>query len=665
LYFRVLGDVAAVVDGEARPVTAARQRAALAILLLSANRTVAATALIDGIYGASLPKHPDTALQIVVCRLRDALGEAAQRLLSLPGGYRFDVESDELDLAVVQSALARGEQLHRDRDADRAVAVLDDALAHWTSEPLHDLAAFPFFAGAHDRLRDLRMTLVELRNESLLDCGRHVEVLESIDDALRDEPWRERLRLQQMLALYRSGRHVDALRAYEDYRKRLVEELGVEPSRELSERHYAVLTHAPELAVDTVTLGSPIPLWTSLVLPFVDRQTEQERIFHHLRAAATGRPTMVLIDGEAGIGKTRLVLEVARRAQDDAIIVCVTGNDALRPPIVGMARSVVGAMAALPTEQLAVYLGQDPIAMAAVVPALADRLPDLRPAGGWPEIDDERLSAAVISCVRALSARAPILLLFDDLHRAGTPILLLLGRLLTIPGTDRIVVLASSRSPSAQRSAALAEFADRLERRGDLERLQLTGLDLESVELLLARLGMDEPGAARALHEVTDGHPFFLSEILQSEDWQHALVEPPPSVREFVRRRVVALGNAVEGVLLDASGLRIAFDAPLIAEISGVPERTSETLIDKAADAGILRTVDKGTFTFVHELSRRSLEDRLDDGERAGLHDRIARALEGRDVPATLTAWHRSSAATTEIDLRGDDSSRPDGRIPS
>jgi predicted ATPase len=301
----------------------------------------------------------------------------------------------------------------------------------------------------------------------------------------------------------------------------------------------------------------------------------------------------------------------------------------------------------------------------AAVPARRDRLPALRPVAGSPEVDDDRLVAAVMSCVRAVSTRAPVLLLFDDLHRAGSAILTLIDHLLTTPGTDRIVVLASSRSPSSQPSSALAELADRLEPRGGLERLQLGGLDLPSVERIRTRLGIDEPGAARALHEVTEGHPFFLGEVLQSGDWRRALDEPPASVRDFVRRRVQALGPAVEGVLVDASGLRIAFDASLLAEISGVPRQTCETLIDEAVAAGVLRTVDKATFAFVHVLSRRALEDRLDEIERARLHDRIARALERRDVPSTVTAWHRRAATANEIDLRGpnDEHTQPGGRV--
>ena len=160
---------------------------------------------------------------------------------------------------------------------------------------------------------------------------------------------------------------------------------------------------------------------------------------------------------------------------------------------------------------------------------------------------------------------------------------------------------------------------------------------------------MDEPGAAAALHEVTDGHPFLLAEILQSGNWREALVDPPVSVREYVRRRVAALGDAVEGMLIDAAGLRIAFDVALAAEISALPPRTTESLIDEAVGAGVLRTVDKGTFTFTHELTRRALEDRLDDRQRAELHARIASAFADRDVPEPLVTFHRN-LATRERD---------------
>jgi DNA-binding SARP family transcriptional activator len=640
--FQVLGDLSVTVDGERRPITAAKQRAVLAILLLSPNRTVSSVSLFDGIWGAALPQHPHTALQIVVSRLRGSLGPAAHRLVSGPSGYRMEVEANELDISLAQSAFAEGQRLSCANDPSRAADVLGAALRRWTSEPLHDLVAFPFCPAARNRLRELRVSIYELRNDALLEAGRHIEVLESIEEWISAEPWRERLRAQHVLALYRSGRQVDALRAYDAYRDHLVEELGVEPSSELRELHRDVLSHAPELAIRGGPLGSRIPLWTSLSLPFVGRGDEQELIFGRIRDVFAGSRMMVLVEGEAGIGKTRLVLEIARRVEDDAIILSATANDSMRPAVVGLAHALVAVVSQLPDDELRQCLGCGPDDLAAAVPSLRDRLPDLVPAlDGDAAGRGQRLVSSVASCVTALSRRAPIVLLLDDLHRSGASLLFLLGRLMVADEQQRILILATARTRYPDRSSNLVDLAEQLERRGRLDRMRLEGLGAESVERLLCRLGTHEPAAkARLLHEVTNGQPFFLGEILQTDDWQRALVDPPASVREFVRRRVHALGDAEEGILVDAAGLGIAFDAPLLAEITGVPRATTAALIDRGVAAGVLRTVGKGTFTFVHELCRRALLDRLDGECRARLHHRIATSLEGRDLPPTVLAMH-------------------------
>jgi len=642
--FQVLGDLSIIVDGDSRAITASKRRAVFAMLLLSPNRTVSSESLLDGIWGDALPQHPDATLQIVVSRLRTSLGPAAHRLVSRPSGYRLDVAADELDLSLAQSEFAEGQRLLGDRDPNRAISVLDEALARWTSEPLHDLSSFPFCHAAQNRLRELRVSIYELRNDAMLEAGRHVELLETIEEWIGAEPWRERLRVQWVLALYRSARQVDALRAYDAYRDRLVEELGVEPSGELRELHRDILSHSASLAINLGSLGSRIPLWTSLVLPFVGRTEEEEQIFANVRHVFAGGRRIVLVEGEAGIGKTRLILEIARRVQDDVILLSATANDSMRPAVVGLARELGSVLLRLPDDELLRCLGRRPADLAAIVPALHDRLAGIVPAF---DTDDDnagrghQLVSSVEHCLSALSRRAPVVLLLDDIHRSGTALLFLLGRVMVVNEQQRILVLATARSLSPDRSSNLAEMAEQLERRGYLDRIRLEGLEATAVERLLYRLGALEPTTeAQLLHEVTDGQPFFLGEILQTDDWQHALVDPPTSVREFVRRRVHALGDAEEGVLVDAAGLGIAFDARLLAEITGVPRATTTALLDRAFAAGVLRTVDKGTYTFVHELSRRALLDRLDDHHRARLHRRIATALERRDVPPGLVASH-------------------------
>jgi DNA-binding SARP family transcriptional activator len=640
--FRLLGDLAVVVDGECRPITAGKQRAALALLLLSPNRTVSSAALIDGIWGANLPQHPDTALQIVISRLRTCLGAAAQCVVSTPSGYRIEVDDAELDIALAHTACECGRRLLEENDPNRAADVLGHALTRWTSEPLSDLLAFPFCHAARIRLRELQITLYELRNDALLEAGRHIELLDTIDGWIASEPWRERLRAQQVLALYRSGRQVDALRAYDAYRVRLVDELGVDPSIELCELHRDVLSHAPLLACRGEKLGSRVPLWTSTSLPFVGRVEEQETIFGRIRDVFAGQPMMILVEGEAGIGKTRLILEVARRVQDDAIVLAATATDSTTPAVLGLARSLVATISPRPDDELRRCLGHRAADLAAVAPALRTRFPDLAPECDDPDAGrGARLVSAVASCLTQLSRRAPIVLLLDDLQRSGAALLYVLGRLMVIEEQPRILVLATARSTTSSRSSSLADLAAALEQRGRLERIPLAGLEVTSVERLLCRLGAREPtAAAKLLHRVTNGHPFFLNEILQADDWQHALFDPPPSVREFVRRRVHALGDAEEGILIDAAGLGIAFDVALLADISDVPRATTAALIDGAVTAGILRTVEKNTFTFVHELCRRALMDDLDADQRDRLQHRIAAALERHGLPPAVLANH-------------------------
>ena len=327
--------------------------------------------------------------------------------------------------------------------------------------------------------------------------------------------------------------------------------------------------------------------------------------------------------------------------QDDAIVLSATANDSMSPAVVAVAHELVGALLQLPDDELRSCLGRWPSDLAAVVPSLRDRLPDLVPAdidaaGGGP-----RLVNSVASGLAALSRRAPILLLLDDLHRAGASLLTLLGRLMVVDEQQRILVLATARSQSPNRSSHLADLAETLERRGRLERVRLDGLATEAVGRLLGRLGTPAvPAQAELLQRVTNGQPFFLGEILRTEDWQAALTDPPPTVREFVRRRVHALGDAEEALLIDAAGILVAFDVELLAEITGTPPTTTAVLVDRAVAAGVLRTGSKGSYTFVHELCRRALIDRLDDNGRASLFRRIAERLEARDMPPGVLAMH-------------------------
>ena len=203
--FRLLGPLEVVDDdGAALPLGGPRPRALLAQLLLHPNEVVSTDRLIDRIWGETPPASAANALQVHVHALRGTLG--ADRILTRPPGYLLRVEDGELDAQ-------RFEQLVADHDPRRALAL-------WRGPALADLANEPFARAEAARLDDARLSTLEARIDLDLADGRHATLTAELDALVTDHPHRERLRAQQMLALYRSGRQADALAAYRDARTR-------------------------------------------------------------------------------------------------------------------------------------------------------------------------------------------------------------------------------------------------------------------------------------------------------------------------------------------------------------------------------------------------------------------------------------------------------------
>jgi DNA-binding SARP family transcriptional activator/tetratricopeptide (TPR) repeat protein len=248
--FRILGPLE-VRDGErVLSLGGARRRAVLGILLLDANRVVSVDSLVDGVWGDTPPASVHASLQNHVSRLREELGD---RLETRAPGYSLRVAPDELDFD-------RFRRLVADADgAEPAIAAerLREALSLWRGSPLADLAGEPAGrAAAH--LGELRLAALEDRIDADLALGRHAALLPELEELVRQEPYRERLRRQLILALYRSGRQADALEAYTTARRVLVDEVGAEPGRELQELHHAVLRQDPSLDAPADIAPAPV-----------------------------------------------------------------------------------------------------------------------------------------------------------------------------------------------------------------------------------------------------------------------------------------------------------------------------------------------------------------------------------------------------------------------
>jgi YVTN family beta-propeller protein len=261
--FRVLGPLEVVRDGVTIPLHRQRLRALLALLLLHANEVVSCDRIIDALWGDDPPRNATNALQTTVSRLRkqlldgdDAVGEMIR---TRPPGYVIEVAPDHLDLARFERLVQQGRAALQAGQAEAASRVLRNALATWRGPALADIQYEGLLQRELERLEEERVTALELRIDADLACGRHAALVGELEALVAGNPYRERLRGQLMLALYRCGRQAEALAAYQDGRRLLVDELGIEPSRALQQLERSILRQDPALeqvALDNVERGA-------------------------------------------------------------------------------------------------------------------------------------------------------------------------------------------------------------------------------------------------------------------------------------------------------------------------------------------------------------------------------------------------------------------------
>jgi DNA-binding SARP family transcriptional activator len=246
--FRILGPLEASAGGRELSLGGPKPRALLALLLLHSNEVVPADRLIDELWGEDSPDDVAAALRVNVARLRKALPQDV--LATRAPGYVLRVEPEALDLHRFERLVDEGRSLLARGLATDASERLRDALSLWRGLPLVDFAYESFAQAAIARLEEIRLTAVELRIDADLVLGRHDELVGELEALVAEHPLRERLRRYLMTALYRSGRQAEALDAYQDARRSLVDELGIEPSTALQELERAILRQDPALDVD-------------------------------------------------------------------------------------------------------------------------------------------------------------------------------------------------------------------------------------------------------------------------------------------------------------------------------------------------------------------------------------------------------------------------------
>ena len=245
LEFRILGPLEVLAEGRRIELGGARQRSVLAILLLHRGETVSMDRIADLMWGERLPATAVKTVQVYVSHLRRALADVV--IVSSRGGYALAIEPEQVDSVRFERLAGEGRAALADGDPVRAAELLRSALALWCGPALGDLAYQRFAQDEAARLEELRLTSTEARIEADLHLGRHVELVAELERLVAEHPLREHLRAQHVLALYRAGRQADALQSFRDARRRLVDELGLEPGRELRELERAILSQDPAL----------------------------------------------------------------------------------------------------------------------------------------------------------------------------------------------------------------------------------------------------------------------------------------------------------------------------------------------------------------------------------------------------------------------------------
>jgi YVTN family beta-propeller protein len=240
--FRILGPLEVVEDGRSLPLGRGKERALLALLLLRANEVVSADTLIDELWPEGAPATATKSLQVYVSRLRKRLG--SEVLVTRSPGYMLAVRPAKID-AVRFEGLVDDARASTPIDAS---SKLRDALSLWRGSPLANVEYEPFAQPEIARLEELHVVAFEERIEADLALGRHSELAGELEGLVARYPLRERLRAQLMLALYRSGRQVEALETYREARRILTDELGLEPSGELKDLERRILAQDPALA---------------------------------------------------------------------------------------------------------------------------------------------------------------------------------------------------------------------------------------------------------------------------------------------------------------------------------------------------------------------------------------------------------------------------------
>jgi DNA-binding SARP family transcriptional activator/tetratricopeptide (TPR) repeat protein len=664
--FTVLGRVGLSLDGVETPVRGRRERAVLATLLAARREVVSVDRLVDNVWGERPPESAVGSLQVAVSRLRslietDRTPKATPRLLVSSGpGYALVAEPRTVDAEVLTLLVDEAHAAMADGDPASAVERCDEALRMWGGAPYGEARDGELVGTEVNRLEDVRLAAREIRVEALLATGRHRLVTGELEQLVGAHPFRERLWELYALALYRSGRQADALSALRRAREVLVEELGIDPSPTLQRLESDVLAQAASLDGPTTARSTgrasaavtgqhlaPADDVPVAAQPMVGRAEAMAVLTEACARARSGAGQCVVVVGEPGIGKTRLVTELAATAVADGLrVLWGRSHEADVSPAYWPWVPIVRALAdAAPPPEVAALL-----APTAVAPALDAGSAALR------------TYDAVSRLLAAAAAERPLLVVLEDIHWADASSLRLLTYAAEWLSGHRVLLVATVR-PTAEPSEAL-ETARAALGRLSATRVQLGGLGGEDVRRLIAAVDErgDEAELAAVVSRRTDGNPFFVIELARLLAAEGRLdadsareIAVPDGVQDVLRLRLRRLPDDVRRLLCQAAVVGRRFDLDLVVEVAGVDADDALDRLDRAVEAFVVEERSPGRYRFSHALVQEALQGSMSLSRQGRVHVAVGLALERRlnddpDLEAEV-ARHLVAGAQVQPDL--------------
>lgn len=641
---RLLGPIAVRCAGAVHDIQGAQARVAFARLVLAGPEGVTRDELADVVWPGDLPPTWASALRTLVSRLRALVGalqpEPANPLVKRGGRYVLalgedvlvDVEDAARSVTAAHEALAAGDVAAADRLASRAVDRLRSPFL-----PEHEGG---WVAERRERLAEYLVTALEIAGRAAMASGDPVRAARLAEEATTRAPERESAHRCLMAAREAMGNRGEALRAYQRLRRYLAEELGVDPSPETEAAYLALL--GPSSAATAPGGGTAVGHRRA---PFVGRDREMAAVSGAWARAARGRRQFVLVTGESGIGKTRLLREAgSMMAAGGGLLLVGRCDEGAMVPYQPVVEALDGYVAASPDNPLD-----------AVSPAARDALRLLLPSlgggpcppGGLP--GQPVLFAALTQLLLVAADEQPCAVLVDDAHWADPGTVALLRHLLRTTANARLCVVVAARDdlPASARGrvrSGLDEAMLPVEHAGDGAELALGGLDPRSTGALVRELGAADAGPALRAHARSGGNPFMLLEMLRHRGGTDAV---PPAVARLVAAKQAAIGADATRLLQVAAvtGPSVAFDAvagaadlDVLAALDALEALLEVGVLAEVAAAGSRHPDRPASYEFRHDVVRQAVCEQVSDARRRHVTARQRTASESlRDTDHRLS----------------------------